>query len=167
MNKDKTIKIVKEFLPYVIIIILVLLIKQFVFTNVMVHGDSMYPTLKNKDIMILNKISMKTSKIKRFDIVVIDAMDEKIIKRVIGLPGETVEYKDGKLYINDKVMKDEYAKSTTNDFEKVTLGKDEYFVLGDNRTVSIDSRRLGPIPKSDILGKAKLVIFPFNRFGIK
>ena len=94
-------------------------------------------------------------------------MNEKLIKRVIGLPGETVEYKDGKLYIDGKVMKDEYSKSTTNDFDKVTLGKDEYFVLGDNRAVSIDSRRLGPINKKDILGKARLVIFPFNRFGIK
>jgi len=166
--KDNIIKWTKEFLPYVLIIILVLLIKQFVFTNVMVHGDSMYPTLHNKDLMILNKLSMKTGKLKRFDIVVVDAMNEKIIKRVIGLPGETVEYKNNKLYINGKVVKDKYnINNATQDFGKVILDKDEYFVLGDNRAVSIDSRRLGPIPKKDILGKAKLVIFPFNRFGIK
>ena len=94
-------------------------------------------------------------------------MNEKIIKRVIGLPGETIEYNNGKLYINNKVVEDKYNDGTTFDFKKVVLGEDEYFVLGDNRAVSIDSRRLGPIPKKDILGKAKLVIFPFNRFGVK
>ena len=167
MNKDNIIKGIKELIPYVLIIIVVLLIKQFVFTNVMVHGDSMYPTLHNKDLMILNKASVRLGKIKRFDIVVIDAMNEKIIKRVIGLPGETIEYNNGKLYINNKVVEDKYNDGTTFDFKKVVLGEDEYFVLGDNRAVSIDSRRLGPIPKKDILGKAKLVIFPFNRFGVK
>ena len=167
MTKEKVMKSIKEFLPYVLIILLVLLIKQFVFTNVMVHGDSMYPTLHNKDLMILDKVSIKIGKIKRFDIVVVDAMNEKIIKRVVGLPGETVEYKNGKLYINNKVIEDKYNDGTTFDFKKVTLGKDEYFVLGDNRSVSIDSRRLGPIPKKDILGKARLVIFPFTRFGLK
>jgi len=167
MNKENIIKWTKEFLPYVLIIIAVLLIKHFVFTNVMVHGDSMYPTLHNKDIMILNKISMKTGKIKRFDIVVVDAMNEKIIKRVIGLPGETVEYKDGKLYIDGKETEDKYNDGKTLDFTEVALGDDEYFVLGDNRAISVDSRRLGAIPKKKILGKAKLVIFPFTRFGIK
>ena len=168
MNKENIIKVLKDLLPYIIIIIIVLLVKHFIFTNVMVHGDSMYPTLHNKDLMILDKISLKTTKIKRFDIVVIDAMNEKIIKRVIGLPGETVEYKNNKLYINGKIIKDKYnINNATLDFDSVVLREDEYFVLGDNRAVSIDSRRLGPIPKKDILGKARMVIFPFTRFGIK
>ena len=164
--KDNNIKAV-DIASMIIIILIIVLIKNFVFTNVMVHGVSMYDTLHDKDIMVLNIIGPKLNGYKRFDIVVIKTKDTKIIKRVIGLPGETVEYKDNQLYINGKKVKDNHGTYKTDDIEKVKLGKDEYYVLGDNRTDSADSRVIGPIKKSKMMGKASLTIFPFNRIGFK
>ena len=87
----------KEYLPYIIVIIIVLLIKAFIVTPIRVNGPSMLDTLEDKDIMILDEVSFKFKGLKRFDIVVVNYKNEKIIKRVVGLPGETVEYKDNKL----------------------------------------------------------------------
>lgn len=164
---DKVKKIIKELLPYIIIIVVVLLIKTYIFTPVIVNGPSMMNTLHDKDVMILDKIGMRLNGIDRFDIVVIQADHAKIIKRVIGMPGETIEYKDNKLYINDKEMKDSYGNGITYDFEKVEIPDNMYYVLGDNRTDSVDSRILGVISEEDILGHATFIIYPFNRFGSK
>jgi len=157
--------LIKETIPYIVIIIVVLLIKQFIFTPVIVNGPSMMNTLHDKDVMILDKIGMKLKGIDRFDIVVIQTKNNKIIKRVIGLPGETIEYKDNKLYINDKKVKDTYGYGTTYDIEKIKVPKDTYYVLGDNRNDSIDSRIIGVVDKKDILGHATFIVYPFNRFG--
>ena len=157
----------KEIIPYVVIIVVVILIKTYIFTPVIVNGDSMLNTLYDKDIMILNKIDIRLNGIDRFDIVVIQTAKTKIIKRVIGLPGETIEYKDNQLYVNGKKVKDEYGSDTTYDFDEIKIPDNMYFVLGDNRTDSVDSRILGPIAKDDILGHATFTIFPFNRFGSK
>lgn len=165
MEKFK--KTVKELMPYIIIIIIVVLVKKFIFTPVIVNGESMMTTLHENDIMILDKIGMKLNGIDRFDIVVIQTGNTKIIKRVIGLPGETIEYKDNKLYINDKELKDSYGSQVTYDFEKIEIPVDSYYVLGDNRTDSVDSRILGVINEDDILGHATFIIYPFNRFGSK
>lgn len=124
----------------------------------------MHPTLQDKEFMILNKISLKQG-INRFDIVVVQENNKYIIKRVIGLPGESVMYKDNKLYINGKVIEDNYSKTTTNDFDNVVLGENEYFVMGDNRAVSSDSRIIGPVNIKNIKGKTNLIIFPFNKIG--
>ena len=132
----------------------------------MVNGASMDDTLQDGDIMVLNIISLKTSKIKRFDIVVIKEDNELIIKRVIGLPGEEVEYKNNVLYINGEVVEDPYGTNSTTDFKSV-VGENEYFVLGDNREVSKDSRMLGTFTIDEIKGKTKYVVYPFNRFGKK
>ncbi len=164
MEKFK--KIVKEWLPYVIIIIVVLIIKSNIVAPIRVNGRSMNNTLKDGDIMILDIIGYRTSKLKRFNIIVIDNGEDYIIKRVIGLPNEEIEYKGNKLYINGKVVKDKFANGKTNDF-KVKLKKDEYFALGDNREDSLDSRYYGPFNKKKILGKTSYTIFPFNRFGNK
>lgn len=158
----------KEILSYIIIIVVVLLIKHYVITPIKVNGNSMNNTLKNKDIMILDKISYRFQEIERFDIVVIKKGNDYLIKRVIGMPGETVEYKNNKLYINSKNIDEKFIHEKTNDFimeEKIP--DDCYFVVGDNRPVSNDSRYIGVINKKDILGKTSLVIFPFSRFGIK
>lgn len=161
----KTKKVIKELIPYIIIIIVVSLVKKFIFTPVIVNGPSMMNTLHDKDIMILDKIGVKLNGIDRFDIVVIQTESSKIIKRIIGLPGETVEYKNNKLYINGKELNDPYGSEVTYDFEKVKIPENSYYVLGDNRTNSIDSRILGVISKNDILGHATFIIYPFNRFG--
>ena len=159
-------KFLKEYIPYVIVIILVILFKKYYYSPIKVNGDSMYSTLHDKDIMILDIVKYRHKDIKRFDIVVVDIKDEYIIKRVIGLPGEKVEYKNNKLYINGKLVKDNYGKGKTSDFYfKVPKGR--YFVLGDNRGNSLDSRYFGAFKKNKILGKTNFTIFPFNRFGKK
>lgn len=165
-TKNKFIKIIKEIVPYVIVIILVLLFKKFFYAPIKVNGESMMNTLHDKDIMILDVIGYKTKGLKRFDIVVVDEGDELIIKRVIGLPGEKVTYKDNKLFINDKKVIDNYGSKVTEDFEE-TVPKNHYFVLGDNRTNSMDSRMFGSFSKPKILGKTKMVVFPFSRWGVK
>lgn len=163
---DKFKKIVKEYLPYVIIIIVVLIIKSNIVAPIRVNGKSMNNTLKDGDIMILDIIGYRTSKLKRFDIAVVDNGKDYLIKRVIALPGEEIEYKDNKLYINGKLIKDKYGNGKTNDF-KVKVDKNSYFVLGDNREDSLDSRYYGAFNKKNILGKTSFIIFPFNRFGNK
>ena len=113
MKNEKIKKVIKEVLSYVLIIIIVLLIKKFVFTPIRVNGESMYPTLHHKDLMILNEIGYYLNGLERFDIVVVNINSEKIIKRVIGLPGDKVEYKDNKLYINDEEIKEEFTHDDT------------------------------------------------------
>lgn len=162
---NQLLKLLKELLPYIIIIIVVIIIRTFIFTPVVVNGPSMMNTLHNGDVMILDKIGMKLSGIKRFDIVVIQTGKTKIIKRVIGMPGETISYHDNKLYINGKEVSDNHSNEITYDFEEVKIPDGEYYVLGDNRTDSVDSRILGTIPKNEILGHATFIIYPFNRFG--
>lgn len=165
----------KEIYPYIIIIIVVLLIKKFLVAPVRVIGPSMTHTLLDGDIMILDKISYRFNDIQRFDIIVIQSNDSLIIKRVIGLPGDNIEYKNNKLYINNKYYEENYldGDTITSDFKleditkKSTIPEGYYFVLGDNREESSDSRIIGLINKSQIEGKAKLTIFPFNRIGIK
>ena len=162
---NQLLKLLKELLPYIIIIIVVIIIRTFIFTPVVVNGPSMMNTLHNGDVMILDKIGMKLGGIKRFDIVVIQTGKTKIIKRVIGMPGETISYHDNKLYINGKEVSDNHSNEITYDFEEVKIPDGEYYVLGDNRTDSVDSRILGTIPKSERLGHATFIIYPFNRFG--
>ena len=153
---------IKNIIPYVVIIIVVLLIRTFVMTPVRVNGPSMDNTLENGQIMILNKLG----KYKRGDIVVVDLGTEKIIKRIVGLPGESIYCLNGEIYINDKKYKEDYTSAETLDFTKVFIQEDEYFVLGDNRTVSMDSRTFGPINKSQIMGTNKLRIWPLSKFGL-
>ena len=162
---EKLTKWLKENIVFLIILTAIIIIRIFFFSPIRVNGTSMYPTLQDKEFMILNKISLKQG-INRFDIVVVQDNNNKyIIKRVIGLPGESVMYKDNKLYINGKVVEDNYSKTTTNDFDNVVLGENEYFVMGDNRTVSKDSRIIGPVNIKNIKGKTNLIIFPFNKMG--
>lgn len=159
-------EIVKEYIPYVIIIIVVVLIRTFIATPVLVNGSSMYPTLKNNELLILKKYDSSYS---RYDIVVLDYKNEKLIKRVIGLPGEIVEYKDGILYIDGKETEDDFS-SITIDFKsselvKGTIPEGYYLVMGDNRKNSIDSRTIGLISEDDINGVTNFSLWPFGTFG--
>lgn len=160
----KITKWLKENIVFLIILTAIIITRIFFFSPIRVNGTSMYPTLQDKEFMILNKISLKQG-INRFDIVVVQENNKYIIKRVIGLPVESVMYKDSKLYINGKVIEDNYSKTTTNDFDNVVLGENEYFVMGDNRAVSSDSRIIGPVNIKNIKGKTNLIIFPFNKMG--
>lgn len=157
-------KFIKELIPYVIIIVVVVLIRSFIVTPVQVDGNSMYPTLKDNEILLLKKYDKKY---KRFDIVVLNYNNSKLIKRIIGLPGEHIEYKDNKLYVNGKYIKEKFKRNTeTSDFEiDKKIPKDYYFVMGDNRDNSTDSRIIGVVSKEDIEGVSDIALFPFDRFG--
>lgn len=151
----------KELVPYILIVVGVVLLRTFIVTPIKINGSSMYDTLKGNEICILYKLG----KIDRFDIIVTDYEGERLIKRVIAMPGETIEVENGFIYINDKKIKDEYGYGETDDFEKVTLKEDEYFVMGDNRKISKDSRLIGPVNEKDISGTTNLILYPFNKIG--
>ena len=157
-------KFIKELIPYLVIILVVVTIRTFIVTPIVVQGESMVPTLDGGEVMVLKKYDTNCD---RFDIVVVNKRVEggNLIKRVIGLPGETIRYRNNTLYINDKVIEDIYAYGDTGNFQEITLGDDEYFLMGDNRAISLDSRALGIIKKQEIEGTVGIVLFPFNKFG--
>ncbi|MFY8331069.1 signal peptidase I [Vagococcus carniphilus] len=168
----------KDLIWFIGVFSIMLVLRVFLFAPVTVSGESMMPTLVDKEKIITSKIS----KLERLDIVPFKAPNEPgklYIKRIIGLPGESIEYKDDTLYINNKAYKepylDEYKElvsgSLTEDFSLNSLynvpvvPKDSYFVMGDNRQNSTDSRMIGFIKKEDIIGSSKLVIWPINKIG--
>lgn len=163
-------KFIKSLIPYLIIIVIVVVIRTFIATPVRVEGRSMVPTLKDGDILILNKLARNY---KRFDIVVVSAHNSKLVKRIIGLPGENIEYKDNVLYIDGKEIKD-VTPEETDDFSLEELygmnkiPNNYYFVMGDNRDGSSDSRdyRIGLIKKENILGKTIFRLWPINKLKI-
>ncbi|NLL44720.1 MAG: signal peptidase I [Mollicutes bacterium] len=166
IERDKIVKKAQEILFYIILIILVIIIRAYIITPVRVDGSSMSPTLNNNQILLLKKFDKK---VKRFEIVVIEHDYSRIIKRVIGLPGEHIKYVDNTLYINNQIVLENFSK-TTSDFDLSSLGYDVipegyYFVMGDNRNISLDSRTIGLIKEDEILGTTSFSIYPFNRFG--
>lgn len=159
-------KFLNSIKDYIIIILVVVLFRTFIATPAVVNGDSMDNTLKDGHIVLINKLSYVFGDVKRFDIVVLnnETDSDKIIKRVIGLPNEKIEYKEGKLFINDSELKLEIKFEDTEDFVFETK-ENEYFVLGDNRDVSKDSRVLGNFNKEDIVGKVGIRFYPVDKFG--
>ena len=162
-------KFIKELIPYIIIAVVVILIRTFIVTPVIVVGDSMVPTLKDGQILLLNKFDYKFNDIERYDVVVIKVENGEIIKRVIGLPGEYIEYKDNYLYINGKKIETKY-NFETDDFKLedicncIEIPEDKYLVLGDNRGNSADSRKpYGLIDKKYIKGSTKISIWPIKK----
>ena len=162
-------KFLKELYPYIIIVIVVVLFRTFIATPVSVDGSSMYPTLHDKDILILNKLD---NSYERFDVVVINYGNTKLVKRIIGLPNEKIEYKKNILYINNKRVSDmtdikTYDFTLEDLYDIEVIPNEYYFVMGDNRTNSLDSRdnRVGLIKKEDIVGTVKLRLYPFNKIG--
>ena len=172
-----------ENLPFLILIAFILIIRIFIASPVRVQQTSMTPTLKEGDILLLYKLKLKTKGISRFDVVVIKSDSGTIIKRVIGMPGETIKYDvyeengivknalyvDGKK-IEEDFVSDEYKNGTCHrNFklctEGVKLGEDEYFVMGDTRPGSYDSRDIGPIKKKHIKGITEIRLLPFKSFG--
>lgn len=152
----------------VICLALLYILPTFILRPLQVHGPSMYPTLQDGEPFLTNVAAYLMFGVDRFDIVALkdEESGEQWIKRVIGLPNETVEVRDGKLYINGEFVEEPFLEegTITYDFAAVTLGEDEYFVMGDNRTNSLDSRKRGPFPKSAILGKYAYVYFPWDRW---
>ncbi len=152
------------------------LLNSFVITRDVVSGDSMYDTLNDKDVVMLDLISYRFSKPGRFDIVVFPAPDRKnsyMVKRIVGLPGETVRMdEEGNIFVNERLINDSHATEKVTDpglagGHGVVLGSDEYFVLGDNRNHSLDSRyeNVRNVRKKLIKGRVFLRILPLNNFG--
>lgn len=144
---------------------------QWILLPAKIIGDSMYPTMENNQVG-LSFIFAKEFSLDRFDVVIIEEQGELIIKRIIGLPNEVVEYRDGQLYIDgqfvdEPFLDNEYRKSVelnskipfTYRFAKVQLKQDEYFVMGDNRPRSQDSRYFGPVKKEEILSEGFFYLF--------
>ena len=154
-------KFIKEYLPYVVILVVIVLLRIYVITPVTVDGNSMNDTLYTNDLMLLFKIG----DIERYDIVVANHDNKKLIKRVIGMPNDKIKCVSGILYINNEEDTSGYGYGENIDFPEYILKEDEYFLIGDNRSDSLDSRYFGPVKKEDIEGKANFIIFPFNRFG--
>lgn len=171
--------IAKEILSTSVYLLCVLLVTyliiNFVGQRTEVQGSSMEPTLHNEDNLIVDKITYRFNDPKRFDIIVFPFQYEEetyYIKRIIGMPGETVRIDyDGNIYIDGEILSESYGLEVIQEpgraAEEITLGEDEYFVLGDNRNNSTDSRAdlVGNIHKNDIIGRAWVRIYPFERFG--
>lgn len=177
-KKSEDVNMVKELLSLIIyigiIIIICYIIVTYVGQRTTVHGHSMETTLSDGDNLWIDKLSYRFSDPKRFDIIVFpyQGQDVYYIKRVIGLPGETVQITpEGNIMINDEVLAESYGREIIRESgiasEPITLGPDEFFVLGDNRNDSRDSRwaDVGNINKKDIIGKATLRLSPFKKFG--
>ena len=160
-----------------VVLLLTSLVIRYIGQRTMVEGISMEPTLYDVDNLILDKVTYRFSDPKRFDIVVFPfKYKEKTnyIKRIIGLPGETVQIDEyGCIYINGEILPESYGKEIISSdriglaYEPIVLGEDEYFVMGDNRNHSTDSRTevVGNVKRSEIIGRAWLRIWPFSRFG--
>ena len=158
-----------------IVFLLTFLFITFVMHRTEVSGNSMNPTLIDQDSLLIEKVTYRFGDVKRYDIIVFPyryGEDEYFIKRVIGLPGETVRIDtEGNVYINEQLLKENYGAEVIIDpgvaINGIKLGTDEYFVMGDNRNHSMDSRdpSVGNIKKKDILGHAFVRIYPFDSFG--
>jgi signal peptidase I len=150
-----------------------LLIKTFLFQAFYIPSESMVPTLQKDDRVLVNKLSYKLHDIHRGDIVVFEKPEDEasdikdLVKRVIALPGETVEGRDGHIYIDDKLLKEPYLPegTVTSQFEARTIEPNAIWVMGDNRSQSRDSRFFGAIPQSDVVGRVFVRIWPLSRLG--
>lgn len=160
----------------------VLLMITFVVRPIRVEGNSMYPTLESDSPGFSNIIGLNTAGLKRFDIAVIRVTGENsakcLVKRVIGLPGETISYKGGVLLVNGQAVDEPFLNENfvasyggrgvfMGDVAEITLGSDEYYCLGDNRPNSRDSRYYGPFKRGCIICKGAFILLPIKDFGVK
>ncbi|MCI6858424.1 MAG: signal peptidase I [Eubacterium sp.] len=181
-RKERRKKAVRDFFGliayFLFLCALVYLVLTYVGQRTVVNGDSMDPTLADGQNLIMDKFSYHFSDPKRFDIVIFPGPLEAgehpyYIKRVIGLPGETVQIKEGKVYINGEELKEDvygitdYIDEPGIAEEPLTLSDDEYFCLGDNRIVSFDSRyeEVGPVKRQEFVGRVWIRIWPLHLFG--
>lgn len=159
---------IKDTLKYVLFIVVVLVIAIYVIGLQQIVGDSMSPTLLNQEVVLIDKLTPNFIKLRRGDIISFYYSDSKyLVKRVIGLPGEYIEIKDNKIYINNKIIDDYVSDFNINDFKLEDIGYNKipdnmYFVMGDNRENSLDSRdyRVGLVKKEDVIGKKIIRLWP-------
>ena len=180
-TEEKQFNFWKELLSWVIYIVIIFgvthLIVHYVGQRTQVNGESMLPALENNDNLIVDKISYRFRDPERYEIIVFPYKyqeDTYYSKRIIGLPGETVQIKDGEVYINDELLGEHYGIEPIEQgregiaAQPIVLGEDEYFVLGDNRNHSSDSREpnVGVLKRKDLIGRAWVRIWPFDSMGV-
>ncbi len=168
-------KIVLEWTIYIgFILLCAFVVPRYVAQRTIVDGQSMENTLHDEENLLVEKLSYKFGNPNRYDIIVFypygrEIEDEYYVKRVIGLPGETVQIKDSVIYINGNALEDGYLKEPIEDpgvaSEEILLSDNEYFVLGDNPQESCDSRDIGPIEGNNIEGRVIFRMYPFDKFG--
>ncbi len=185
VRKPSRLKYVIEGLIYIaLIVVCVYVVPKYVIQRTVVSGESMEDTLHDAESLLIDKISYRFTDPKRYDIIVFYPkgrdVDEYYVKRIYGLPGETIQIKGNDIFINGEKIDDPYAKDSMSTGgianEPYTLGEDEYFVLGDHRSVSQDSRFTpetsndknapGPVKFENISGKVILRIWPLGKFGV-
>jgi len=160
----------------IIVLVISFLIRSFLFQPFVVEGHSMDPNFFDKEYLLVNKLSYRISQPKRGDVIVFKAPSNPqvdYIKRIIGLPGETVKIANNTIYVNNKPVNEPYIPSDISTLVKnepnmtlaVELKNDQYFVLGDNRQHSSDSREWGILPEENIIGKAWVSVYPWKDFG--
>lgn len=163
-------KIVKEILEWALTIIIpvvaALLIHQYLFTFARVDGTSMLDTLHENNIMGVSRLHYRLNEPQRGEIITCNYPEDGnklFVKRIIGLPGETIEIREGTVYIDGEPIAETYlTRVDDQSMDPITLAKDEIFVMGDNRPVSRDSRAVGPLTLDEIYGRVLFVAFPFN-----
>lgn len=182
MKHKKSFGVIRSFLKGLITLVITItlaiglayLLVNYVGERTKVSGYSMEPNLHNEDQVLMDKLTYRLRDPKRYEIIVFpgpEGGDQFFVKRVIALPGETVKIKDGKVYVDDREVKD-YSKDHTTDQgelkKEIKLSQDEYFVLGDNRDNSNDSRykEVGPVKRSKIIGRIIFRFYPFDSAGL-
>lgn len=158
----------KSFFFYLVLIIL---FRVYVIEPHSVTGSSMDETFHTKDYVLVDKISYEFSKPKRGDVIVfnppvVDRTEDRFIKRIIGVPGDAVIVTDSETYVNGEKLAEEFVTHKSNRYASSTLKENEYFVMGDNRAVSYDSRSWGVLQKDAIQGRVIMRLFPFNQIDI-
>lgn len=161
----------REAAETVILAVVIFLLLQLVVRNFRIVGDSMFPTLESGQFMLVERVTHRFSEPRRGDIVIFEyprALQEDFVKRIIGLPGEMVEIQGGSVYINGVALVEPYIhgqRTLTYHPISLTLGDGEYFVMGDNRAASSDSRTWGPLPRQNIVGRVWLCYWPPAHWG--
>lgn len=174
MNTGKLKEFMKTSCYLLVVIVITFLFIKYVCQRTDVIGSSMSPTLEDGDCLIVDKITYKFREPKRYEIIIFPYRDDSgryYVKRIIGIPGDTIQIKDGKVYVNEEELEESYLTELTDDAgriaEPLTLKDGEYFVMGDNRNNSLDSRfDIGIVSKEEITGKICLIMWPFDRAGI-
>ncbi len=162
---------VKEFIldisQYIITFLIFIFVLIYILSLQLVIGSSMQPTLMDRDIILVSKSHYRFTDIQRTEIISFENEKGFLIKRVVALPGETVEIKNNQIYVNGKKLNEPYLKNENfiiDDFAEIALEQKEYFVLGDARDNSLDSRTFGPVKKDEIIGRVIAQVWPITKF---